>query len=44
MTFLPLGPNGGKDIICEKDSEKYYVECKSILLITLYHHCRLKTY
>lgn len=28
VTLLPLGPNGGKDIICEKDSEKYYVECK----------------
>jgi len=26
--LLPLGPDGGKDIICEKDSQKFYVECK----------------
>lgn len=28
ITLLPSGPDGGKDIICEKDSEKFYVECK----------------
>lgn len=28
IILLPIGPDGGKDIICEKDSEKYYVECK----------------
>lgn len=28
IILLPLGPDGGKDIICEKDSEKFYVECK----------------
>lgn len=28
IVVLPLGPDGGKDIICEKDSEKFYVECK----------------
>ena len=27
MYFLS-GPDGGKDIICEKNSEKFYVECK----------------
>ena len=25
---LPLGPDAGKDIICEKNSEKFYIECK----------------
>ena len=28
IILLPLSPDGGKDIICEKDSEKFYVECK----------------
>ena len=28
IVVLPLGPDGGKDIICEKNSEKFYVECK----------------
>lgn len=28
ILLLPLGPDGGKDIICEKDSQKFYVECK----------------
>lgn len=28
IAILPLGPDGGKDIICEKNSEKFYVECK----------------
>ena len=28
IIVLPLGPDGGKDIICEKDSQKFYVECK----------------
>lgn len=28
IILLPLGPDGGKDIICEKDSQKFYVECK----------------
>lgn len=28
IALLPLGPDGGKDIICEKDSQKFYVECK----------------
>ena len=28
IILLPLGPDGGKDIICEKGSEKFYVECK----------------
>ena len=28
IVLLPLGPDGGKDIICEKDSQKFYVECK----------------
>lgn len=28
ITLLPSGPDGGKDIICEKASEKFYVECK----------------
>lgn len=28
IIILPLGPDGGKDIICEKDSQKFYVECK----------------
>lgn len=28
IILLPLGTDGGKDIICEKDSEKFYVECK----------------
>ena len=28
IIILHLGPDGGKDIICEKDSEKFYVECK----------------
>ena len=25
IILLPIGPDGGKDIICEKDSEKFYV-------------------
>jgi len=25
---LPIGPDAGKDIICEKNSEKFYIECK----------------
>lgn len=28
IILLPLEPDGGKDIVCEKDSEKFYVECK----------------
>lgn len=28
ILLLPLGPDGGKYIICEKDSQKFYVECK----------------
>ena len=24
----PIGPDAGKDIICEKNSEKFYIECK----------------
>ena len=28
IVVLPLRPDGGKDIICEKNSEKFYVECK----------------
>ncbi|WP_294386954.1 restriction endonuclease [uncultured Clostridium sp.] len=28
IILLPIGSDTGKDIICEKDSEKYYVECK----------------
>lgn len=28
IVVLPIGPDGGKDIICEKDSERFYVECK----------------
>lgn len=28
IVVLPTGPDGGKDIICEKDSERFYVECK----------------
>ena len=28
ILLLPLGPDGGKDIICEKNSQKFYVECK----------------
>lgn len=28
IIMLPIDSNDGKDIICEKDSEKYYVECK----------------
>lgn len=28
IVLLPLGSDGGKDIICEKDSDKFYVECK----------------
>ena len=28
IILLPLGPDGGKNIICEKDSQKFYIECK----------------
>lgn len=28
IIMLPLDSSDGKDIICEKDSEKYYVKCK----------------
>lgn len=30
--LLPPSPDGGKDIICENESEKYYVECKRFSL------------
>lgn len=39
VTVLPLGIDGGKDIICFKNNEKYYVECKRYHLdnsVTLY--------
>lgn len=28
IMVLPIGPDAGKDIICEKNSEKFYIECK----------------
>ena len=28
IIVLPIGPDAGKDIICEKNSEKFYIECK----------------
>ena len=28
IMVLPRGPDAGKDIICEKNSEKFYIECK----------------
>ena len=28
IILLPIGPDAGKDIICEKNSEKFYIECK----------------
>lgn len=28
IILSPLGPDGGKDIICIKDNKTYYVECK----------------
>lgn len=28
IIIFPIASSTGKDIICEKDSEKYYVECK----------------
>lgn len=28
IMVLPIGPDAGKDIICEKNSEKFYIKCK----------------
>ena len=28
IMVLPIGPDAGKNIICEKNSEKFYIECK----------------
>ena len=28
IMVLPIVPDAGKDIICEKNSEKFYIECK----------------
>lgn len=40
ILVTPIGPDGGKDIICYKNNEKYYVECKrysSNNLVSLEH-------
>ena len=45
IILLPLGPDGGKDIICEKGSEKNsMLNVKDIPSIILYQYYRLKNY